>query len=110
MNNGQTSHSMTTKKLRRKLSGYGLRGQSLKLMLRHIMAGPQGNAGQSDQTVFAFGWTRDLMNRHMRRALIKRVSDTVTQPGTTDPVAGQYAYPTLIQRRSVVSINRRYLG
>lgn len=110
MKNGQSTHLMTTRKLRRKLSGYGLRGQSLKQRVRDIIAGPPMDAGQCSNPVYAFGWTRDRMDRHMRRALIGKGGDAKSHPGTSDRVAEPQIATITVRRRSVISINRRYLG
>lgn len=103
MKNGQSTHSMTTKKLRRKLSGYGLRGQLLKQRVRDIIAGPQTRRGGDRE--FAFGWSRDQMDRYMRRALIGKGGCVKIQSNTAPQAA---IFP--VRRRSVISISRRYLG
>lgn len=110
MKNGQSTHSMTTKKLRRKLSGYGLRGQSLTQKIRNIIAGPLMDASQCGKPAYAFGWTRDLMDRHMRRALIGKGGDVKPQGDTADHVMEPQTVTSPVRRRSVISINRRYLG
>ncbi|EKH6496509.1 MULTISPECIES: hypothetical protein [Enterobacterales] len=108
MKNGQSTHSMTTKKLRRKLSGYGLRGQFLKQRVRDIIAGPQSGSGGDRE--FAFGWSRDQMDRHMRRALIGKGYRVKFQVDNAERVIDKQAALLPARRRSVISISRRYLG
>ncbi len=108
MKNGQSTHTMTTKKLRRKLSGYGFRGQVLKQRVREIMAGPQ--TGLRGDREFAFGWSRDQMDRYMRRALIGKGDRVNGQTGAVDPIIDPQATALPVRRRSVISISRRYLG
>lgn len=108
MKNGQSTHTMTTKKLRRKLSGYGFRGQVLKQRVREIIAGPQ--TGLRGDREFAFGWSRDQMDRYMRRALIRKGDCEQFQVDTADRVIQPQATSFPVRRRSVISISRRYLG
>lgn len=108
MKNGQSTHSMTTKKLRRKLSGYGLRGQLLNQRVRNIVAGPQ--TGRNGEREYAFGWPRDQMDRYMRRALMGKGERMKLQTDTADRVIESQAASFPTRRRSVISISRRYLG
>ncbi|EPJ3803530.1 hypothetical protein OND84_004216 [Morganella morganii] len=108
MKNGQSTHSMTIKKLRRKLSGYGLRGQILKQRVRDIVAGPQ--TGRIGEREFAFGWPRDQMDRHMRRALIGKGDKVKLKAENADRVIEPQIAGIQTRRRSVISISRRYLG
>lgn len=108
MKNGQSTHSMTTKKLRRKLSGYGLRGQLLNQRVRDIVAGPQ--TGRNGEREYAFGWQRDQMDRYMRRALIGKGDHVKGQTCPEDRVITPQGTTHPVRRRSVISISRRYLG